>query len=285
MLQESLNLLGLTSLPDDPADIQSAFRETVLKNHPDKNKNGSTVDVAKIREARDWLLDYQKSPVQLKDPLFIIATLFANYCGVDDIEVNVDVSFHDLYISKAKTVEISVSRAVCVNGVYEKQNERVKILVPLCVPEKSATRTVFSGQGDDPPCIFFTLSKESAAKLRGDIVVNLHYSLRHTALLSDNREVTYDVDRVMHSMDMNVSMSISLYEYYYGLSLDMPLPDGTEHHIFLPKMIKEGDRCIHVIKGKGLRRKGDLYLFMSIEIRDDIDLENDRIKSAIKMLS
>jgi DnaJ-class molecular chaperone len=265
-------------------EIRQAYKNLVLKHHPDKG--GTSTNIYDINEAFAVLSDpTSKAKYDMENeipPMInILTVLFSrmSYFMKDyiqkkqtdqkntheqdkpkDIIVKMPIELEDLYSHKIKKLGIQVVR----NGQIEKQI----VYVSLANYEEEY---VFKGLGD------------VEGDLKGDIVVKLDI-LPHKV---------FRVDTLIDKYDLWMECEIGLREFLYGKTIDVLLLDGNTLTVSIPYF--DMNNMVHKVVGKGLPffpdgngdaelEHGNLYIFFRLHIERPSQkvLDNPEIKRMLE---
>jgi hypothetical protein len=295
-------VLGCGADADEDA-VRSAFRRLALEVHPDKDAARPDVAVeprptqhrapssfSALVDARDRAIASvrgRSTPgLQLADARQSLSVGASWAIGVAcsvlsattarPIDVDLSVSFEDLYHARVKKVGIGVHR---VGAAFVRQ--RQMLFVRLVNPARDAALCadgapmVFAGIGDDPPA---SVLLGRVGGTRGDVHVRVRVEVHPT----------YSPDPVLYPCDLHANVAVGLRGHYLGETVALPHPGGGHEPPVTATYgapSPEGDgvtdatdadtRQVRVFRGMGLpyaigggskRDRGDLYVFMTVQL-------------------
>lgn len=257
-------------------DIKKQYKALIKIHHPDKAKTeeGKIVNerrTAEITEAygilsnkdkrhiydsfgtKDNIDDIIKKMTECKKPQ--TTTVRFN----PDIEINVNISFMDIY--NGTTITRTFTRSIVTLGQKGKQTEKetVKVIIPRGCPDEH--RIVFGGAGN----VLINNGKRTV----GDLVINVSEKEHKMFKRTKNRP-----------LDIYINYPISLAQALLGeFAFDVDCIDGTKVKIHLDnRVIKPGKALI--IPEKGMispkNKVGNMYVVFDIKFPDRFEAVKQR---------
>jgi DnaJ-class molecular chaperone len=278
LLSEAYRILGVKK-GSTKEEVRVAYKRLCLLYHPDKSKESSERFI-QISDAYQTILsfsnedkgsgsdqnqhndsnaDYRFLYQKLTE---LLQRLRKSYFTPPKIEININCTLDDIAMKNYKKI---TWRWKDKQGVLQTDTA----YVPLFSLETSFT---LSECGD------FSILKQK----RGDVVIQLHRA-DHT---------DYVLSSLFQKHDLIHTVRVNLYEYYYGIHVKTPsLGNGINTYDGIQRFIcpyLDGTEIL--VPNKGLPCKngslGDLYIVIDVNfsIADTVDLQQDDIKSLIRLL-
>lgn len=249
-------ILGL-SKSASISDVKKAYRDLVLKYHPDK-QGGDADTFRKVHEAYDAIRqgkgnsqtnsesDSEVNEGLLKSMLDVLLQFARDLMDKKkrNIYVTMPVTIEEIYNKKVKKITIKVKRRMPDNGIALVSED---FIINLDDYEEAY---VFDGRGDD--CILKKIPS-------GDVIIKLEIE-KHAFLRIDNLFCKYD---------LYTEIEIPLLSHYTDTEVVVPFLDNTTIKVPYDK----NSRHIKVPQN-GLPYndiRGDLYINVSLKLPDDLD--------------
>lgn len=254
------------------SEIKTAYKKLVLLHHPDKagsNQNNHLEAFIKIQEAYQVLSDPIKRSIYdgSSSTTIVISSEWINQVMANmliiasrprTIEIDLTVSFKDVYQRRGKRVDIKVKR--WIDDRLEIHTETISFSL---VNVKS--KLFFKGRGDD--------GNLPNLHPRGDIAINIS--------ITDYDDKNVRIDSLFSPLDLFVDCKISLCHFYTLATIPVELCQGVTLDV-------PNDRILsYCLKGLGLPtgqdQRSDIYITMMIDL--PLNLRVDGRKGLLKCLN
>lgn len=254
---EAMDVLGLREGFSE-AELTRAYRTACLVNHPDK-PGGSDEMFVRVKRAKDILSDASRP------------SRYDENVQSDTLEV---LKFFIWLLAC-----VIRSRLSCREPRVVRVTVTMGELYDACVKRIEYTRIGLDGIRSEREVLFLELldyRSEYVIPNKGDNGGDLHLIVDVCA----DDEYRLDDLEEPHRVDLHRGARISIFEYYYGVSRHLRLPNGEE--IELSDFVPRRDGTVRVIPERGLPReggdvrRGDLYVVYDVDLGMHDPPESDR---------
>lgn len=261
MLVSYYDILGV-SREATREEIRAAYREQVLRHHPDKCHGQDAKDADQsttftdIKEAYEVLIDDDKREEYDKQNCDDTNTgwLYTNIVfhafnfiwllrdrTQRHIRISLPVTLEDIYFKRVKKLNINVRRRI-------ESSEIVSVVEEFYIPLNSYEHVyVFDKKGDD--CIFSKFES-------GDVIVTLDIQ-SHPLVRIDN---------LFNKYDLFITLDIGLVDHYFKEQYELQVFKGLNLYFR-----KERDSVVLREQGlpfedddTGEQRRGDIYIYFNV---------------------
>lgn len=246
--QDAYGVLGLKE-DASPEEIRKAYKDLILRCHPDKTHGGSSQQFMEVQEAYARLSRNNADGASCSS-LFVLLQSMLTFVKAladkrkRDIHVQIPVSLEDIHFKRVKVVTIKVHRRGEADLVTQ------TFYIPLA---DYRPKYVFPGQGDE--CCLSNFAN-------GDVLIHLDIEKREHMYVQDLTS-DYDICYVHH---------VSLLEHYSVDSIMVPYFDETLDVAYDMRQL------VTIVHNKGLpyvddngdEVRGDLYVRFVVDLPADI---------------
>lgn len=214
-------------------DVKRSYKRLCLKYHPDKNSGNTDLFIAMQRAYEDVMRDRETNI-----NFFIMFYYFVNMFGKNQcISINLVVPLEDVYANNIK--KLMYTRIGC-----DLQKKQETVFLELCGWKQEYR---LEGYGD-----YNIITKKFGELLIAVKVCNNNFN-------------HLELNKIVNLYDINTSIDINLYEYYYGVKRVLKYIDEDIDLDYVP--YRDGNT--QVLYGKGLmddnHERYNLYVFYNVD--------------------